>query len=599
MKLSNLQLGWWTPSVLRFVFVLLYGLLAGSLRAGTDGVFLYRTETGVAFTVTAEGLSRIADGERTVAEGGWYTFNAGPGWFRRGSDGKGKAGSEPLVLVPHAHRAIGEEVLEKTLTVVAADHVRVRHLGPQAETLFDYRFKGEDVLISARVENQHPTASITIPSFGGLRFRFQKEPEGLMPVWHASYLAASGPGLLYPSGLVKIAGSYAQDGQVGVGLSPVWRQDFERSLFMWDWDQWQPNTPERRANRWLACFHGESIPPGGARRIELTLRVSPDTDWRHLLQPYKDQFLSTFGNLAYKPDFRSVGVAHLNRNRESVTPANPYGFHGGFRRIDKAEGVKELCDSLIPGLKRMNAIGLILWGQGGQEPRGEMYRADFDVLPPEVEANWTTLAARFQEAGLRLGVTARPRHLHLRRDWASDLTLDINADDPQHLKILWARFQNMIDRGVTLFYLDSFGSQATDVKIIRYLRERMGPDIQTYAEHACDAMAVYSSFYTETDFFAKGSRDGVTEDQWRPRTDLRFQEIVGWMLGPIPTLSRAYDIHGEIPKDFEPSASFFFRHNMAPMVADWKVNELADRTRAFQDIHVRDNGELRNSPETP
>ena len=65
----------------------------------------------------------------------------------------------------------------------------------------------------------------------------------------------------------------------------------------------------------------------------------------------------------------------------------------------------------------------------------------------------------------------------LRLDWKQDQVIPINADDPAHREMLWRRFQKMIDRGCTLFYLDSFGADLEHVKLMRFLRERMGRKI--------------------------------------------------------------------------------------------------------------------------
>ncbi len=43
----------------------------------------------VRYTITANGLSSIHVGDRQVAKGGWYAFNAGPGWFKRGTTAAG------------------------------------------------------------------------------------------------------------------------------------------------------------------------------------------------------------------------------------------------------------------------------------------------------------------------------------------------------------------------------------------------------------------------------------------------------------------------------------------------------------------------------
>ncbi len=571
------------PNGLPLVCLAVAGAVALATVADAEPAarFEHRSAAGVTFTVTPDGLSHIALGDRLVAQGGWYAWNAGPAWF-------GHAAPAPLALPGYSktvYAAAAAHLQGKRLDILSPTHARVHHLLPDAEATFDYQFDDEDVTIRARLENHHADAALSLPAFGGLRFSFAQEPAGLLSVWHTSYLRAVGAGAFHPSHLSKIGGSYATDGQIGVGLAPILR-GLERTLLLWDWDNWNPDTPERRANRWLTYLRADPIPPGGALAFELRLRVSLNLDWRHLLAPYKEMVLATFGPRQYATDHRCVAVAHLNRNREAIGPDNPYGFHGGFRRLDLPDQIEALCDLLIPGLQAADGHGLILWGQGGQEPRGQMYRADFDILPPEVAANWPRLAERFQTAGLALGVTTRPRHIHLRQDWQNDLTVDLNADDPHHLAMLWRRFQNMIDRGVTLFYLDSFGSSLADLKTMRFLRDKMGPDIHTYAEHACDLMAIYSAFYSETDFYAAGSRDWATTPQYQVRTGLRFIEIVRWLFGDVPVITRLYDRHGEIPAGFESPTEFFYRHGLAPMLQDYRVPELAPNVRTLQDRYL-------------
>jgi len=568
-------------AMLAMLLVLAVGVSYGEQR------LTFRTSADVTYVVTADGLSEIRRGQRTIANGGWYAWNAGPIWFSKGDkDGVLAYGFYSKKIYAQA----ATDLQDKSIEILSRDHARVRHVQPNVIATYDYRFSGEDATITVRLENNHPTATLDMPAFGGLRFAFNNEPQGNLRVWHPSYLQRVHLGAFHPSHLNKIGGSYASDNTIGVGVSPVFRA-LEQSLIFWDYDKWNPDA-DAKANRWLSYLRSEPIPPGGARTFHLKLRVSARTDWKHLLEPYKQQFLGAFGQKTYDTDFRCVVVAHVNRNKAAIGPTNPYGFHGGFRRLDQPEQVHKLCDLIIPALQRANGHGLIIWGQGGQEPRGQMYRAEFDVLPPEVETNWTILAQRFREAGLRLGVCTRPRHMHIRLDWENDGTININPDDPQHLKLLGDRFQNMIDKGCTLFYLDSFGSRYMDVKIMRYLRERIGPRIQTYAEHSCDVMAVYSAFYSETDFWSKGSADWVKQDHWRPRTPLKFLEIVRWMLGPVPVITRAYDIHGEIPEGFESSPAFFYRNGLSPMIADYKAGEMADDIRAIQDRYVGAKGAL-------
>ncbi len=565
------------------------GVLAGVLlavagvRGQAEDRLVYATPGGPAFVVTAEGLSEIRLGGRVVASGGWYAWNAGPGLFGRGEN------DDPLARMGHtreACRAAAEAVTAKRIEVLGPDRARVTHEMAGGAAVTEFAFAGEDVTISTRVENLDPDRPVLVPAFGGLRFAFAKPPEGQMRCWHTSYLRASLKNCFHPGQQNKIGGSYAVDGAVGVGTTPL-RTGLAQTLQFWDYDDWGK---QGGPVRWFCDVRLAPIPPGGALTFHTRLRVSASQDWKHLLAPYKEHFLATFGEPRYERDYRLAAVMHANRNLEAIGPANPYGFHGGGRRLDTDEGVAALQDMLLEPLRAANGKGVILWGQTGQEPRGGMYRADFDVIPPEVEARWPAWAKRFREAGLEVGVTTRPRHLHVRKDWTRDMTIDINPDDPRHLEMLWARFKRMIDLGCTMFYLDSFGGSFDDVKTMRHLREKMGPGIATYAEHQNDAMAAYSAFYCETDFWAAGTKKGLDEPAYLPRAGLTFMEVVNWMLGPVPTITRLYDKHGEIPEGFESSNTFFYRHRMTPMIADYRLKDLAAELRALQDRFLPGDG---------
>lgn len=416
-----------------------------------------QTPAGVAFQVTDEGLSEIRFGQKVLARGGWSVFNAEP-WFKDGGMG---------------HVAAGK-IVEKSIEVLDPQHARVRHVKQDVVCTTDYAFDGEDVLISARVANRHAEAALNIVGFSGLEFFFDRPPTGLMMTQHISYFQAHGVGLCHPSFWSKIGGSYAVDGTIGVGLSP-WRTGWNRTLLLWDYSDWNPDKREKLPQRRLIYFVVNEVPARGSRTFDLKLRVSPNRDWKHLLSPYREHFRQTFGSVRYKADYRWIATDYLNHSQQAVSASNPYGFHGGARRFDRAEGIQAFCDQLIPVLKRADGQGVIVWGQGGDDPRGGMYRPDFDVLPPEVEANWPALAARFRQAGLKLGVCTRPADMAVRQDWKSDEIITINADDPGHRAMLLRRFENMLKRGCTLFYLDSFGADLEHVKLMHSSAKNWGP----------------------------------------------------------------------------------------------------------------------------
>jgi len=529
-------------STTRNMFAIVASLiLCSSAAAESPDRMVYRTPQGVEFEVTADGLVAIRNGTDELAHGGWSVFNA-ERWFAK----------EP--------GPVADKLLEKSFERLDNGRARVVHVMEDLTCVFEYALSGEDMTISVRVENRHDDTAMEVTGLGGLEFTFAKRPEGWMQEQHISYFQAHGLGLCHPSHYTPIGGSYAQDGVVGVGVSP-WRTGLARTLILWDYTDWNAGRRETLPSRRLLYFVADPIPPRGAKTFDMRLRVSPNVDWRHLLAPYREHFQSTFGPVRYKADHRWIATDYLNHSQAAISPENPYGFHGGHRRIDTAEGAAKFCDTIIPALRDGQGQGVIVWGQGGDDPRGGMYRPDFDILPPEVEANWPTLARRFQAAGLKLGVCTRPRHMAVRRDWNQDQIIDINPDDPGHREMLGRRFTNMTDRGVTLFYLDSFGSSFEDVKLMRWLREQLGPDVLTFCEHQCDAILPYSGGYSETTLHAD-----TPPTHYRLWSGQRTWEIYEWLVPGAQMASRLYQIEGKPTDDVEPTDRWFFRHRVTPLV---------------------------------
>lgn len=524
-------------------------LLAGSFAPWLAGEeiaqsLVHRTPGNIELEITADGLSAIRCGGRQLATGGWSVFNGG-NWFKDQASGVDTA-------------TFSEKSIERKADGTAI----VRHVRGDLVCTATYAFDGEDVLISTRIENRHLSDAVNVVGFSGLTFDFNRPPDGLMMVQHITYFQAHGIGLCHPGQWARFGGSYAIDGEVGVATTP-WRTGLMQTLTLWDYGSWEPDRRENDPQRKLLYFAVAPIPARGVRTLDFKLRVSANRDWQHLLQPYREHFQATFGPVRYHCDYRWIASDYVNKNQEAITATNPYGFYDGFRRIDTTEGVAAFCDKLVPALTENGGQGIILWGQGGDDPRGAMYRPDFDVLPPEVEQQWKTLQKRFQEAGLKLGVCTRPRHLAVRRDWKEDTILDINPADSGHREVLWKRFENMIEKGCTLFYLDSFGDSFEDVQLMMFLRERLGENILTFAEHQCDAMFPYSGGYSETTFV--GNQENV-EPHYRVWSGLDNWKLYQYLCPESQLISRLYQIEGELPEAFEPVERFYYRNRVTPLL---------------------------------
>ena len=236
-----------------FMLLSLVPAVAGTVwaaepNADRQKTFSYRTPQGVMFEVTSDGVSSIRVGGRQLAHGAWSVFNAEP-WFK--DAGSGTVDTKRLS--------------EKSITIVDEKTVSVFHRKGHVDCITCYTFDGEDVLISARVENRHGEEPLNVAGFSGLTFDFDRPPEGHMMVQHISYFQAHGVGLCHPGHWSKIGGSYAVDDSVGVGVSP-WQTGLMRTLILWDYGSWAQDQREDSPQRRLIYFAVAPVPPRGHGR---------------------------------------------------------------------------------------------------------------------------------------------------------------------------------------------------------------------------------------------------------------------------------------------------------------------------------------------
>lgn len=125
------------------------------------------------------------------------------------------------------------------------------------------------------------------------------------------------------------------------------------------------------------------------------------------------------------------------------------------------------------------------------------------------------------------------------------------------------RFEVMSKSGCTLSYLDSFGSELDDVKLMRRLREKMGPDVLTFAEHQCDALLPFSGGYSETTLAVP--KDGKPE--YRLWSGLQSGEIYRYLVPGAQMAARFFQIEGgKIPAGTEAPERFFYLNHVTPLL---------------------------------
>lgn len=304
-------------------------VVAGLSIVCRAGEFVYHSPAGTTFHVTEAGLSAIELGGRTIATGGWTAEN-GEQWFKDG-------GSQAVKSDPAGARSI---------EIVDDHHARVHQTGGDLVCTFDYSFDDEDVLISARIENNNAQSAMNIVQFSGLQFHFDSLPGGMIPVQHVSYFQAHGIDACHPGFWQPIGGTYATDNTVGVGTSP-WNTGTAdvgvvRTLTLWDYTDWNPGKRDALPDRDLRYFVVSPVPVRGAATFDFVLRVSANRDWKHLLGKYREYFQQTYGPVRYKLDARWIATDYLNGGTGAISQDNPLGFRGPVRRIDTS-AVRRRC----------------------------------------------------------------------------------------------------------------------------------------------------------------------------------------------------------------------------------------------------------------
>lgn len=558
----------WAGVLTSIVTVCLCALPVTAVAADTS--LVYVTPRGVTFTVTEKGLSTIRKGFGAVVDGEWTAFNAESRFKDAGSN---------QVQIPSP--------TEKTLTVINPKQAQVRHVGGDVVCTYDYTFNDEDVLISCRFENNHATAPINVIGFSGLTFHFARPPEGVLPVESDAYFQEHGLSVCHPSTFSPIGGSYAADKDVGVGVSPMNTHLF-RTLLLWDYANWDANERDRVLERKLNYIANSPVPAGGAVTLGLALRVSPDMSWQHLLQPYRDAFQKLHGPVQYKTDGRWMAIENLAEAEKATTSRRTDetrrmnasrrpgdDVEGTSRRssgkgLDSSRGAQAVCDSLIPRLTEANGQGAILWGHGVVDGVDETGLSEFNVLSPDVEDQWERVTEQFAAAQLKFGVATSPNQISVRTSWKEHSFIQLNPNDPGHRELLWSRYDQMVQRGCRLFFLDHFGGTLEDAVLMRWLREKMGADVQTFADQPSDVMLVYSAGYSPA-ILKTGSAAGL-ERGYQLQLGEKNWEIIRWLVPGCELGGQLTEIKGNLNDALESPERYFYTRGIVPFltITDFK-----------------------------
>jgi len=320
----------------------------------------------------------------------------------------------------------------------------------------------------------------------------------------------------------------------------------------------------------------------------MILRISRNRDWKHLLTPYQTHFRQTLPTIQYDADHRPF-VQFSSVDQNLAKKGNPFGFMENWRRFDTANGTILFGRMILPGMVKSQSQGVMFWALGGYEPRGVMYRPDFDIFPKQIEDNIPLLRKLLTDEGKKLGLCTRPGELVVPYDRDHDRSLPLNAEDPDHLEMLRRRFERAIDMGFTAFYLDSFGSSLEDIKTMIFLRKYLGRSIQTYAEMPCDWILPFTGAYVELQFEPKSNQYALS---WLG--GLEHWELLRFLVPEIGNMTKKRTDEKLLPNGVSSIDELLYRNRLTPMSEDWQIGSDADRLRALNDRYLDEHGKWRD-----
>ena len=366
-----------------------------------------------------------------------------------------------------------------------------RHAAVTADYTFDLR--GEDLRIAAHVANADPAHAVQPIAFTGLTFHFNPAVPvtGQLSTAHWTYLQARGLDLFHPSVASPVGCWWAADDRFA--FSAYSESEFDRPvLFIAEYGGRDGVIP---SDCQAALYTDRAVPPGGSVDVTCAFRVTADRSLPHLLAPYKAVYDRRFPLPMYTPDRRGVGM-FSEVDQQHVTPSNPLGYHGPACRFDTPRGTAIYVQRNPPMCRRAGFLGEIFWAIGGFRP--PMYPPDFDVMPPAVQANIPALVKGFHDQGLRVGLCARAGDGVRRPPGSAPSLYRLSADDPGQMRVLADRFRHAMSMGFDMFYLDSIGGGGmNDLRIIRHIRNAVGPGVLLYSEYCTDLELPYADRYCE------------------------------------------------------------------------------------------------------
>lgn len=459
--------------------------VGGTAPVGTPtGSVSFTLPSGYTVTITEKGIVSISLGGVQIAygnSGGTQLLDGA--WFYK-----------PFTSASYTPTLSAKSILVKSDGAIVY-HTYTGALN--AKVIYTYKITGDDIRVSAEVKNLG-TSQIDIVGFCGPQFVFDNLTAALAS---GNYRTLSthtiGPVCSYPSANVPFAGIY------------VTTTAASKPVNFCTWSEQSPDSQHMVIATGTYSFPGNSLTNffftpvyvGGSQIFQYAMRLSTSTDWKVLMQGYKDFTLSKI-SMNYVPDVRPIGQ-FSSINVSYIRPDNPYGYNDSNgtslqRRFDL--DCQPFVNWVTSNLNTGKFQGLILWQPQGIHPRGVMYRPDFNTFPAVTLSKIPVLPSGFNAVNQKAGLQARPgEYITSSSDWTKDRA-QVISNDPDYIVDLLAKFSWATGLGFKMFYLDSFPIYYSSHLILKAIRQSLGNTIQTFSEFSSVLAASNSGFFAAVSY---------------------------------------------------------------------------------------------------
>lgn len=469
-------------------------MLMGGSGGTPGGSQTFTLPSGYAIAISENGLDKLSLGGVIIGNGIVQLIDGS--WFYRPFD---QAGFTPQVTSKSVSHQPNGAVVTHTYTGLL-----------NAKVVYTYTVSGNDIHVSTHVTNNHATKPLQ-PAFQSMRF-LRGTGGTYINLGDQSQTQNNGEGFSYPSVNIPYAASVLSGVPSTAGPQinlATWSGEDPNEKFMSMLFSIYPHPGVS-----VGSVFFNRVPPGGSRIYKYAYRFQNSTDWKDLLGGYKAALRAALPTLAYEPDARPL-AQFASIHPTYIRPDNPYGYNDGgssancvpgklCRRFDLLAGCENFVSQLVGPMTQTGYQGVVLWNPQGIHPRGVRYRPDFNSFPAVTIPNLPTLASGFRNAGLNIGLLARPSiAITSANDWDHDTAIEV-TDAPGTRADINLRFDWASSLGFNAYYLDSFIHSKEDHDLLKAMRTKVGPNVHFFVEHSTALSMALGASYEQLGNWSNG-----------------------------------------------------------------------------------------------